>query len=123
MKVPAIQVLVNVDFIISFIMLYCLFLNQTGNGMHYGSGSNIKWNKKVKKILSKRPTFWEIMLLLTLKRQDFVQILFCCKTVLNIVRIQNLNKNFSKVRMNHYGSTTLATCFSVSAPALLFLQF
>jgi hypothetical protein len=33
--------------------------------------------KKIKKIKSERPTFWEIMLLPTLKKQDFVQILFC----------------------------------------------
>ncbi len=34
-------------------------------------------NKKSQKIKSERPSFWEIMLLLTENRQDFVQISFC----------------------------------------------
>ncbi len=55
------------------------FRSGTGTGMQYGSGtgfgsrSNIKCIKKIK---NRRPTFWEIMMLLTLKRQDFVNI-FC----------------------------------------------
>ncbi len=68
-------------------------------------------------------TFWEILLLLlTLKRQDFVHIFSCLKNCAkNIVWIQNRgrnrnrncnrNLNFSKVgkgtATNHYGSTTL----------------
>jgi hypothetical protein len=41
----------------------------TGTGMHFGSGtlfgsgSNIRWSKKVKK-MNERPTSWEITLLL-----------------------------------------------------------
>jgi hypothetical protein len=39
-------------------------LNRTG----FGSGSNIKWNTKVnKKMKNESPTFWETMLLRTLK--------------------------------------------------------
>jgi hypothetical protein len=34
-----------------------------------GSGSNMKYNTKVQKIKNERPTFWETMLLLALKRQ------------------------------------------------------
>jgi hypothetical protein len=60
----------------------------TGTVMHYGSrsgskpafgsGSNIKWYKKVKKIKSetKGPAFREIMLLITLERQDLCKFLF-----------------------------------------------
>jgi hypothetical protein len=51
------------------------------------------------------------MLVLTLKRQDFVIFLFGWKTMQNIIWIRNRNFNFSKVgtatAANHYGSTTL----------------
>jgi hypothetical protein len=40
-----------------------------------------KFNTKVKKQKLWGPTFWESLLLLALKRQDFVQIFCCCKTV------------------------------------------
>jgi hypothetical protein len=50
-------------------VIFCL--SETGTEMHYGSGSNIKCNKKVIKSKNGRPNFWEIMVLLTLKRQDF----------------------------------------------------
>jgi hypothetical protein len=56
---------------------FCLSGTLTGmlygsvSGTGFGSGSNIKCNKKVKKIKNERPTFWEIMLLLTLKRVRF----------------------------------------------------
>jgi hypothetical protein len=46
----------------------------SGSVSGFGSGSNIKC-KKVTKYKNERPTFWEIMLLLTLKRQNFVQII------------------------------------------------
>jgi hypothetical protein len=55
-------------------------LGGTGNRTHYGygtgfgSGSNIKWNKKVKRIKNERTTFRETMLILPLKRQGFIQI-------------------------------------------------
>ncbi len=56
-------------------------------------------------------TFWTTMLLLTLKRQDFNNIFFLWKTVLNMVWLWNRNRhrNFSKVGtgINHFGSTTL----------------
>jgi hypothetical protein len=42
-----------------------------GSGTGFGSGSNIKWNKESQKIKNERPTFKEIMLLLSLKKQDF----------------------------------------------------
>jgi hypothetical protein len=83
----------------------------SGFGSRFGSGYNIKLNKKVKKIKDERQTFWEIMLLLTLESQDFVQIFLCWKTVLNFVWIRNRNQKFSKfgtgTATNHYGSTTL----------------
>jgi hypothetical protein len=53
------------------------------------------------------------MLLLKFKRQEFVRIFCCCKTVLNIVwtRNRSRNQNFFKVRTgtttNRYGSITL----------------
>jgi hypothetical protein len=53
------------------------------------------------------------MLLLALKRQDFVQI--CCwKTLLNIfwIRNQNLSKVGTGTAANHYGSTTLRVTLS-----------
>jgi hypothetical protein len=65
---------------------FCLSGNATGTAIHYGgtgsgsgngcgSGSKIKWSIKIERIKNEMPTFWEIMLLLTLKRQDFVQLL------------------------------------------------
>jgi hypothetical protein len=45
-----------------------------GSGTGFGSGFNIKWNKESQKIKNERPAFWEIMLLLSLKKQDFAQI-------------------------------------------------
>ncbi len=59
------------------------FLSGTGTVMHsgfrigFGPGSNIKYNTKVKKIKNLRQLSGEKMMLLALKRQDFVQI-FCC---------------------------------------------
>jgi hypothetical protein len=41
-----------------------------GSGTGFGPGPNIKWNKKVKKKLE--ANFWETILLLALKRQDYV---------------------------------------------------
>jgi hypothetical protein len=67
-------------------------------GSGSGSGSNIKWNKK-SKIKNERQSFWEMMLLLKLKRHDFVQIFCCWKTLLNIVWIRNRNQNFSTVKI------------------------
>jgi hypothetical protein len=71
----------------------------TGTGMHYGSGagfrsgSNVKWNKKVK---NERPIFWEIMLLLTWKGNILDK--FCCwKTVLNIVWIRNQKRSGTRI--------------------------
>jgi hypothetical protein len=82
-----------------------------GSGTGFGSGYNIKWNKKVKRIKNERTTFREIKLILTLTRQDFVQLFCFWKTVLDIVWIRNRNQNISKVgtgtATNHYGSTTL----------------
>jgi hypothetical protein len=90
---------------------FCLSGTRTG----FESGSNIKCKSK-KKIENERPTFREIMLILTLKRQDFVQIFCFWKIVLNTVWIRNQsgNQNFFKVgtgtgngtATNHYGSTT-----------------
>jgi hypothetical protein len=87
-----------------------------GSGTGFGSGSNRKGNKKVKKINNARPTFGETMLLMTLKRPDCVKLIFGWN-LLNIVwipngnRRRNRNQNFSKVETgtttNHYGSTTL----------------
>ncbi len=83
-----------------------------GSGTGFGSGSNIKWNKK-SQIKNERTTFREIILIMKLKRQDFVQTFCCWKTVLDIVWIRNRNRNqnYSKVgtrtTTNHYGSTTL----------------
>jgi hypothetical protein len=57
----------------------------SGSGAGFGSKSNIKWNKKSQKIKNKRPTFWEIMLLLTLKRQDFVPVFVVVEKRLNRV--------------------------------------
>jgi hypothetical protein len=49
-----------------------------GSGTGFGSGSEIKfYETKSEKILNERPTVWEIMQLLTFKRQDFVQIFSC----------------------------------------------
>jgi hypothetical protein len=48
-----------------------LDLDPTKNG--------IQKPNKVKKIKNEMTTFWETMLLLTLKRQDFVPIFFCSK--------------------------------------------
>ncbi len=95
---------------------FCL----SGTGTHYGSssgsGSNIKWNENVK---IERPTFWEILLLLTLKTKILWKN-FCWKIVLNIVWNRNQNRNWSRNRnqnfskvgnwtaTNHYGSTTLS---------------
>jgi hypothetical protein len=42
-----------------------------GTGTGFGSGSNMKCHKKKSKIKNERPTFWEIMLLLTLKKKIF----------------------------------------------------
>jgi hypothetical protein len=44
----------------------------------FGSGFKIKWSIKIKRIKNEMPTFWEIMLLLRLKKQDFVQLLLKC---------------------------------------------
>jgi hypothetical protein len=71
-----------------------------------GSESNIKWNTK-SNMNTERPTLWETMLLLTLKRPCFVQIFWlfinCAAWI--------WNENFSKVgtgtAVNHYGFTTL----------------
>jgi hypothetical protein len=55
--------------------------------MHYGSGAGAGFGSRshIKiKIKNERPTFWEIMLLMILKRQNFLQIFM-------------LWKNFSKV--------------------------
>jgi hypothetical protein len=49
----------------------------SGSGAGFGSGSNIKWNKK-SIIKTESPPFWEIMLLLTLKRRDFGPAFCCC---------------------------------------------
>ncbi len=61
-------------------------------------------HQKIQKIQKERTTFREIMLILTLKRQDLKFF------VLDIVWIRNRNQNFSKVgtgtATNHYGSTT-----------------
>jgi hypothetical protein len=51
-------------------VIFCL--SGTGTGMHYCSGPG--------KIKNERPTFWEIMFLLTMKRQDFVKKARCWKT-------------------------------------------
>jgi hypothetical protein len=76
----------------------------SGTGIGIGPGSNIKNDTKVKN--QKRPTFWETMLLLALKRQDCVEIFGCLKTVLNksesgtkpaTNRSRNGNQKFSKV--------------------------
>jgi hypothetical protein len=64
-------------------------LNETVTVMHSGAGSGsgfgtgfgirskTKCNTKGKKIQNWRPNFWETILLLALRRQDFVQT-FCC---------------------------------------------
>jgi hypothetical protein len=57
---------------------FCLSGTRTGTTMHSGfrSRAEIKWNdknKKVKQSIKEIITFWETMLLLTLKRQDCVQ--------------------------------------------------
>jgi hypothetical protein len=64
-----------------------------GTGTHSGSysGSNVKWNTKEKKVPLKKikkemTTFWETTLLLTIKREDLVQVFF--PTVLNMVLIR-----------------------------------
>jgi hypothetical protein len=43
----------------------------SGSGAGFGPGSSIKMEKKSQKIINEMPTFWEIIPLLTLKRQDF----------------------------------------------------
>ncbi len=47
-----------------------------GSGTGFGQDSNIKWSIKKSKIKNERPTFWETMLLVTLKKQDCIQIYF-----------------------------------------------
>ncbi len=102
--------------------------NGTGTGMHddccssirgsgagFGSGSNIKWKEVKKSPTYERPTFLEIMLRLTLKRQGkislklFVVVKMCYK-IQNCL-IPNRSRNFSKVGtgtvINHYCSTKL----------------
>jgi hypothetical protein len=54
-----------------------------GSGTGFGSGYNIKWNKESQKTKNVRPAFWEIMLLLSLKKQDFVQIFVVAKYCLD----------------------------------------
>jgi hypothetical protein len=48
----------------------------TGSGSGFGSGFNIKWNtvqqSKKSKIENEMTTFWETILLLTIKRRGFV---------------------------------------------------
>jgi hypothetical protein len=46
----------------------------SGSGTGFRSGCNVKWNKKKSKKIE-RPTFCKTLLLLTLKRQYFVQFL------------------------------------------------
>ncbi len=55
---------------------------RSGSWTRFALGSNIKCHTKVKKIKNERPTFWETMLLLALKRHA-VKIFCCWETVLN----------------------------------------
>ncbi len=55
--------------------------SESGSGTGFGSGSDIKGNKKVKKILNERQAYFlRNKLLLTLKRQDFVKFVGFWKT-------------------------------------------
>ena len=84
----------------------------TGTGMYSGSGTGLESGSNIYRIQKSKSTFWETLLFLSLKRQDFAQIYCCWKTVLNIVwiRNRNWNRNFSKggavtgTAINHYGS-------------------
>jgi hypothetical protein len=83
----------------------------TGTGMYSGSGTGLESGSNIYRIQKSKSTFWETLLLLALKRQDFAQIYCCWKTVLNIVWIRNRNQIFGTgTTINHYGSTTLLNC-------------
>jgi hypothetical protein len=82
----------------------------TRTGMHYGSGSGsgTRFGWKSWKNKKLEVNFLGNKLLLTLKTEQARFFEICCfwKTVLNIVRIRNLNQSFSKVgtgtATNHY---------------------
>ncbi len=90
-------------------------LSGTGTGMHSGSdvGSGSKIKKRKRKVKHERPTLWETMLCITLKRQDIEQIFVIEKKLCQIVSGSELNRNLSEVEIgngttiNHYGSTIL----------------
>ncbi len=86
---------------------------RSGVGTGFGSGSNIKC-KKVKN-LNEMSILWEIMLLLTSKKERFcTNVLFlehCVKYCLDPEPEPDRNQNLSKVRTetatNHYGSSCI----------------
>ncbi len=71
-------------------------------GSGFGTGSKIKKGKEMSNMRAERPTFWETMLFITLKRQDIEQIFVIeKKTVPDSVWIRTGPKPFRNRERNH----------------------
>jgi hypothetical protein len=107
-------------------------LNQ--NLMHSSSATRFRFRSRIwiriqykieyksLKIKKERPTFLETMLLLTLKRQDFVQFLllkYCARYCLEPEPEPKLQEPKTGTGINHNGSTTLHLNLSRTAGVMV----
>jgi hypothetical protein len=83
-----------------------------GVGAGFGSGSTIKRNIKSQKIKNEMPTFWEILLLLTLERGRFFTNFFLLKNRAKYCLDPKPEPKFfgTGTAANHYDATHNTGC-------------